>query len=73
MAQRYTRYIARDADGNVSREGRVIALERAIQDNILGVGGTTVVVRPRIVVKLGGIFVFHPPVPPEDLDLMEFY
>ena len=72
MAQRYTRYVTRDADGNVAQEGRVIALETAVAAEILGKEGRTVVVRPGIVQRLGGIFVFDPPVPPEDLDLMEF-
>lgn len=73
MAQRYTRYVTRDADGNVAQEGRVVALERAVQDELLGKDGITVVVRPALVHKLGGVFVFHPSVPPEDFDLMEFY
>lgn len=73
MPQRYTRYVTRDADGNVALEGRVIALETAMQEEILGKEGRTVVVRAALVHKLGGIFVFDPPVPPEDLDLTEFY
>lgn len=72
MAQKYTRYVARDADGNVVLEGRVIALERALKDRLLGMDGTTVVVRPWIVQELGGVFVFYPPVPKEDQDRLEF-
>lgn len=73
MAQRFTRYVTRDADGNVALEGRVIALEKAVQEEMLGRNGMTVVVRPAIIRQLGGVFVFAPPVPPEDLDLMEFF
>lgn len=72
MPQRFTRYVTRDADGNVAREGRVIALETAMAEDLLGKEGRTVVVRPALIHQLGGIFVFDPPVPPEDLDLMEF-
>lgn len=73
MAQRYTRYVTRDADGNVSMEGRVVALDKAVQEELLGRDGMIIIVRPAIVRKLGGIFVFNPSVPPEDFDLMEFY
>ena len=73
MIQRYTRYITHDADGNVAGEGRVIALPQAVADNLFGRPGAIVVVRPALIAKLGGVFVFSPPVPPEDFDLMEFY
>lgn len=73
MTQRFTRYVTRDADGNVVREGRVIAIEKAVQDEMIGRDGIAVVVRPSLVRKLGGIFVFNPSVPPEELDLMEFF
>lgn len=72
MAQRYTRYVVRDGDGNVVQSGRVVALDRAIQEDLVGVGGVSVVVRHHLVVRLGGIFVFYPEVPPEDLDFTEF-